>query len=140
MGEKVSSLYAVSIRYPRKPGAGFDFQHWANTHMPLGIETFKRVNGIAPQRVMVQHETFGMNGTTAAADSYITVWLVFDTRAGLEGFMRLHNDTVKSAELTRDFDNYAPLPPAIVLGELTVFSDMEPILARGEALLRAHGA
>jgi hypothetical protein len=52
---------------------------------------------------MVQHETFGMDGTPGTSDSYITVWLMFDSRAGLEGFMRLHNDPVESAGLSRDF-------------------------------------
>jgi len=128
-------MYAVSIRYPRKAGETFNFRHWAEVHMPLGIATFERVNGITPAKVMVQHETFGMDGTPAAADSYITVWLVFDTRAGLEGFQRLHNDAKKSAPVDRDVRNYAPLPPSIMLGELTVFEDMEAVLARGRPLL-----
>ena len=128
-------MYAVSIRYPRKPGETFNFRHWAEVHMPLGIATIERVNGIAPAEVMVQHETFGMDGRPATADSYITVWLVFDTRAGLEGFQRLHNDAKKSASLDRDFGNYTPLPPSIMLGELTVFDDMDAVLARGRPLL-----
>jgi hypothetical protein len=130
-------MYAVSIRYPRKSGAEFDFNHWAQVHMPLGIATFERVNGITPVKVMVQHETFGMDGTPATADSYITVWLVFDTRDGLDGFRRLHNDTVKSAALDRDFGNYTPQPPSIMLGEVTVFEDMAAVLARGRPLLES---
>lgn len=128
-------MYAVSIRYPRKAGETFNFRHWAEVHMPLGIATFERVNGITPARVMVQHETFGMDGTPATADSYITVWLVFETRAGLDGFRRVHNDAVKSAALDRDFNNYTPLTPSIMLGELTVFDDMEAVLALGRPLL-----
>lgn len=128
-------MYAVSIRYPRKAGEIFDFRHWAEVHMPLGIATFERVNSITPVRVMVQHETFGMDGAAATADSYATVWLVFETRAGLDGFRRLHNDAKKSAPVDRDVSNYAPVPPSIVLGELTVFEDMEAVLARGRPLL-----
>ncbi len=128
-------MFAVSIRYPRTEGADFDFEHWARVHMPLGIATFEQVNGIAPARVMVQHETFGMDGTPGSADSYITVWLLFDTEAGLQGFMRLHNDPAESRELEQDFDNYAPLPPQIVLGPVTVFEDMAAVLDRGRALL-----
>jgi hypothetical protein len=128
-------MYAVSIRYPRKDGAAFDFNHWARVHMPLGIATFRRTNGIVPSKVMVQHETFGMDGKPASADAYATIWLLFDTRAGLDGFMRLHNDPVASADLSEDFGNYAPIPPHIVLGEVTVFEDMEAVLKRGASLL-----
>ena len=128
-------MYAVSIRYPREDGKQFNFEHWAEVHMPLGIATFKQTNGFAPVKVMVQHNTFGMTGDAESSDSYITVWLVFESDDGLQGFMKLHNDRVSSAELTEDFDNYAPLPPALVLGELTVFEDMDDVLARGNAIL-----
>lgn len=128
-------MYVVSIRYPRKNGKEFDFDHWAEVHMPLGIATFKKTNGIAPKRVMVQHETFGMDGLPESTDAYITVWLMFDTRKGLDGFMKLHNDNVASAELSDDFNNYAPLPPHISLGQLQIFEDMNDVLEKGNALL-----
>jgi hypothetical protein len=132
--------YAVSIRYPHKEGENFDFRHWADVHMPLGIATFKKANGITPRQVMVQHETFGMDGAPDSADAYATVWLLFDSRAGLDGFMQLHNDPVASADLSEDFGNYAPLPPQIVLGKVTVFEDMDAVLDRGESLMkRMHG-
>lgn len=130
-------MYAVSIRYPRKAGENFDFGHWADVHMPLGIATFRNVNGITPRQVMVQHETFGMDGEPGSADAYATVWLMFDTPAGLDGFMKLHNDPVASAELSKDFGNYAPLPPHIVLGEVTVFEAMDAVLKRGDSLLQS---
>jgi hypothetical protein len=135
MAETARRQYAVSIRYPRKPGQEFDFHHWADVHMPLGIATFERANGIVPKRVMVQHETFGMDGKPESADAYATVWLVFDTRAGLEGFMKLHNDEAASAELTEDFGNYAPAPPKITLGTVTIFDRMDVILDGGRSLL-----
>lgn len=128
-------MYAVSIRYPRNAGEEFDFDHWADVHMPLGIATFNKVNGIHPKQVMVQHETFGMDGKPESTDAYATVWLLFDTRAGLDGFMNLHNDPIASAGLSRDFRNYAPLPPHIALGEVMVFEDMDAVLKRGESLL-----
>lgn len=128
-------MYAVSIRYPRKAGEKFNFEHWADVHMPLGVATFEKANGIYPKQVMVQHDTFGMDGEPASTDAYATVWLLFDTKAGLDGFMKLHNDPVASAGLSRDFGNYAPLPPHIALGEVTVFEDMDAVLKRGESLL-----
>ena len=59
MVERANRKYAVSIRYLRKEGDDFDFERSAGTHMPLGIATFRRVNGISPVRAMAQHETFG---------------------------------------------------------------------------------
>ena len=84
---------------------------------------------------MIQHSVFGMSGEPESTDSYATVWLLFDSRKGLEGFMRLHNNAVESAELEQDFDNYAPVAPHICLGELEVFNDMDVILERAQELL-----
>jgi len=134
-GDETGHRFAVSIRYPRKAGETFNFRHWAEVHMPLGIATFERVNGFTPMSVMVQHETYGMDGEAASADSYITVWLMFDTRAHMEGFLRVHKNSVKSAQLDRDFGNYTPLPPSIMLGEITVFEDMNAVLSRGRPLI-----
>ncbi len=128
-------MYVVSIRYPRKPGEEFNFEHWSEVHMPLGIATFRQTNGISPTKVMVQHETFGMDGQSESSDAYITVWLIFDTSAGLDGFRKLHNDNIASADLSEDFDNYAPLPPQLTLGKLQTFDNMEIILEKGDALL-----
>ena len=128
-------MYVVSIRYPRAPGQEFNLQHWRDVHMPKGVGTYNQTNGFAPKRVMIQHSVFGMNGQPESTDSYATVWLLFDTRAGLEGFMRLHNDPEESAELEQDFDNYAPVPPHIALGEFEVFEDIDAILRQAEALL-----
>ena len=128
-------MYVVSIRYPRAQGQEFNLQHWRDVHMPKGIGTYNKTNGFIPKRVMIQHSVFGMDGRPESTDSYATVWLVFDELKGLEGFMRLHNDSVKSAELERDFDNYAPVPPHIALGEFEIFEDMDAILKQGSILL-----
>lgn len=128
-------MYAVSIRYPRKAGEDFDFRHWATRHMPMGLAIFERTNGIAPARVMIQYDTFGMDGEPASTDAYATVWLLFESKVGLEGFMKLHNDPVASKPLADDFPNYAPLPPHVALGPVRVFEDVDDLLERGRALL-----
>lgn len=129
------TMYAVSIRYPRKAGEEFNLEHWAQVHMPMGLAIFERTNALAPRRVMIQHSTCGMTGAPGSTDAYATVWLIFDTRAGLDGFMRLHNDPDASRPLAEDFANYAPVPPHIALGEVWEFDDIDALLSRGRALM-----
>ncbi len=133
-------MYAVSIRYPRKKREEFSFQHWASVHMPMGLAIFNKTNGIAPKRVMIQHSVVGIDGKPESTDAYATVWLMFDSREGLEGFMKLHNDSVASKPLADDFKNYAPLPPHIALGEVEVFENIQGLIASGNELLRRSDA
>jgi len=127
--------YSVSIRYPRKTAEEFDFEHWAEVHMPLGIATLSENSGSIPVQVMVLHDTFGMDGRAEGSESYINVLLVFDSKKGLQGFMKLHNDRNASADLSDDFSNYAPLPPSISLGSLSYFDDMDAIVEKGRRVL-----
>lgn len=128
-------MYVVSIRYPRKEGEQFNFDHWKSVHMPMGIGIYNRTNGFAPKQVMVQHATYGMDGKSESADAYATVWLLFDTKEGLDGFIKLHSDEIASAPLAEDFVNYAPLPPHLAFGECEILSDMDDIITRGEKII-----
>ena len=128
-------MFVVSIRYPRKEGEEFNFQHWAEVHMPMGLAIYKRHNDLAPEKVMIQHDTFGMDGQADSTDAYATVWLLFKSKAGLDGFIKLHSDAVASAPLAEDFQYYAPEPPHLAFGELTVFDDIDAVLSKGEAVL-----
>lgn len=130
-------MYAVSIRYPRKEGEEFNFEHWKNTHMPMGIGIYNKTNGFIPKQVMVQYDTYGMDGRPESTDAYATVWLLFDTQAGLDGFIKLHSDEIKSAPLAEDFSYYAPLPPHLAFGKIEVFEDMDAVLARGNTVLES---
>lgn len=128
-------MHAVSIRYPRAPGESFDFRHWAEVHMPMGLATLEKIAGVSPVRVMVQHETAGLDGDPDSADSYITVWLLFADRSGLDGFLKVHRDARNEADLRDDIPKYAPRPPSITLGQLTVFDDIDAVLKQGRPLL-----
>ena len=128
-------MYAVSIRYPRKAGEEFDLEHWANVHMPMGIGIFDKTNGFAPKQVMIQHSTFGLDREAQSTDAYATVWLLFDTQEGVDGFIKLHGDPVKSAPLVEDFANFAPLAPHLSLGQVDIFDDVDAILERAQTLI-----
>lgn len=130
-------MYAVSIRYLRKIGENFNLEHWKQTHMPMGLATLYRTQSVRPVRVMIQHSVVGMDSAEESTDAYATVWLIFESREGLKGFMALHNDPVAAAPLVEDFSHYAPLAPHIALGEVWEFKDIDGLLARGEECLNA---
>ena len=41
-------MYSVRIVYPNKPGSTFDWQHYYDVHLPLGIRLLREYRGIAP--------------------------------------------------------------------------------------------
>ena len=51
-------MYSVRIVYPNKPGSTFDWQHYYDVHLPLGIRLLREYRGISPLKIEVdQHIT-----------------------------------------------------------------------------------
>ena len=51
-------MYSVRIVYPNKAGSTFDWQHYYDVHLPLGIRLLREYRGISPVKIEVdQHIT-----------------------------------------------------------------------------------
>ena len=102
----------ISIFYPNKPGARFDFRYYTETHMPLSIKLLSAHPGFSS--VSVERGVCGPLPSSDAA--YIAVChFEFDSA---ESFMA------------------AFLPHAQVLqGDMPNYTDIEPVIQVNEILL-----
>src|SRR5262249_9469713 len=105
-------MIKISILYPNKPGARFDFGYYTEKHMPRSIELlsahpgFKGVSvergvgragpGAAPEQVAMCHFHFG------SADEF------------LQAFMP------NAPELQGDMPNYTDIQPVIQINEVLI--------------------
>ena len=121
----------VAFCYPNKPGGSFNFQHFVDVHLPLGLhQTFKHL-GLKPVKLVVYAPTWNV-GNPAALLPYIAISSVFfDTRAEAEKFSGLFAVEEAARLLSADFPNYTPGPPDVMMAEVTEFTD-------ADALIRKH--
>ena len=49
-------MYSVRIVYPNKPGSTFDWQHYYDVHLPLGIRLLREYRGIQPLKIEVDQQ------------------------------------------------------------------------------------
>jgi len=124
-------VYMVAFCYPNKPGGSFNFQHFVNVHLPLGLhQTFKHL-GLKPVKLVVYSPTWNV-GNPAALLPYIAISSVFfDTRAEAEKFSGLFAVEEAARLLSADFPNYTPGPPDVMMAKVTEFTD-------ADALIRKH--
>jgi uncharacterized protein (TIGR02118 family) len=127
-------MYGVNIMYPRKPGSDFDFDHYFNVHLPMGLGLFKRHLGILPKDVLVQKYTYGGDGKAESAGYHAICTLLFDTKAEADQFIGLFQVEEAASLLKADWPKYTEADPIVVLGEI-VELNVQETAARGPAVI-----
>ena len=102
----------ISILYPNKPGARFDFDHYVKTHMPLSIKLLSAHPGF--RGVSVER---GVGGGAPGSDAaYIAMCHFSFTSA--EDFMAAFMPN--AAVLQGDMLNYTDIEPVIQVNDVLI--------------------
>lgn len=105
-------MVKISILYPNKPGARFDFPYYTEQHMPRSIELLGAHPGF--KGVSVER---GISGAApdSAPDYVAMCHFLFDSaEAFLQAFMP------HAPELQGDMGNYTDIQPVIQVSEVLI--------------------
>ena len=110
-------MYSVRIVYPNKPGSTFDWQHYYDVHLPLGVGLLQEYCGISPQKIEVdQHITpDGKDGDApyhCICTLYFNSWEEVDAMTGLFGIEEARR------QLAEDWPKYTETDPELMVGEI----------------------
>lgn len=97
-------MICVTLLYPNKEGASFDWDHYLKVHIPMG----KKVFG---DRYEIRRAIAAVDGSPAPF--LVVVRLLVDSR---EKFLELI--TQQGAELLADMPNYTNIEPIIQFDEI----------------------
>ncbi len=102
-------MIRVSVLYPNEPGARFEHQYYATTHVQLINETLGTAGLV---RVEIDRGLAGASEETPAP--YTAVGhLVFDSVEAFGAAMATHGDA-----LAADMKNYTDLEPSVQISEI----------------------
>jgi hypothetical protein len=123
-------MYMVAFCYPNKEGGTFNYEHFVNVHLPLGLaQTLKHLQ-LKPKKLVVYSPTWNV-GNPEALLPYIAISSVFfETKAEAEKFSGLFGFEEAARLLCADFPNYTPGPPDVMMAEVTEFRDADALIAR----------
>jgi hypothetical protein len=123
-------MFMVAFMYPNSAGGKFNFEHFVNVHLPLGLSLTRKHLHVTPTKIVVYSPTWNV-GDPAATAPYITVSSVFfATRAEAEKFAGLFGVEEAARLLSADFPNYTPGPPEVMMAEVTELTDIEGLIQR----------
>jgi len=123
-------MYMVAFCYPNKVNGTFDFEHFVNVHLPLGLsQTLKHLR-LKPKKLVVYSPTWNV-GNPQTLLPYIAMSNVFfETRAEAEKFSTLFSFEEAARLLSADFPNYTPGPPEVMMAEVTELTDIDALIAK----------
>ena len=100
----------ISIMYPNRPSARFDFHYYAQTHMPMSIRLLSSHAGIAG--VSVEK---GIGGAAPGSEpTYVAMChYLFDSAGGFLAAFAAH-----AGVLQGDMPNYTDIAPVIQVSEV----------------------
>jgi uncharacterized protein (TIGR02118 family) len=98
-------MVKISMMYPNKEGARFDFDYYLRTHMPTSVDRLASSPGF--RSVSVERGLAG--GAPGSRPHYIA--MCHYTFESLEAFLTAFN--ANAAELQGDIPNYTDLSPMI---------------------------
>lgn len=126
-------MYMVAFCYPNKPGGTFNFEHFVNVHLPLGLaQTLKHLK-LKPEKLVVYSPMWNVADPKALLPYIAISSVFFKTRADAEKFSTLFSFEEAARLLSADFPNYTPGPPDVMMAQVTELTDVD-------ALIRKHKA
>jgi uncharacterized protein (TIGR02118 family) len=105
-------MVKISILYPNRQGARFDFGYYTKTHMPRSIELLSKHPGF--KGVSVER---GVGGAAPGSDAAYVAMCHFQFNSAdafLEAFMP------NAPELQGDMPNYTDIEPIIQINEVLI--------------------
>jgi hypothetical protein len=129
-------MFMVAFCYPNKPGGRFNFRHFVDVHLPLGLSQTLKHLGLKPEKIVVYSPTSNVVDP-ATLLPYIAISSVFfRTRAEAEKFSGLFGFEEAAQLLSADFPNYTPGPPDVMMAEVTEFTDIDALIRKAPAIAR----
>ena len=112
-------MYSVRIVYPNKAGSTFDWQHYYDVHLPLGIRLLREYRGISPLRIEVdQHIT--SDGKDGNAPYHCICTTYFNSREEVDAMTSLFAVEEVRRQLAEDWPKYTQTDPELMVSEIVI--------------------
>ncbi len=110
-------MYSVRIVYPNKPGSTFDWQHYYDVHLPLGVGLLREYCGISPQKIEVDQH-ISSDGKDGDAPYHCICTLYFNSQEEVDAMTGLFGIEEARRQLAEDWPKYTETDPELMVGEI----------------------
>lgn len=124
-------MFMVAFMYPSSINTSFDYQHFTQVHLPMGLGLTKKYLGIQPKKIIVFEPIVGSDGEIAPYSAISNV--MFDKEHEAKSFCTLFTYEEAARRLSADFANYTAGAPQVIMAEVKELTDISEMIAQFEA-------
>ncbi len=110
-------MHCIRIVYPKKPGSSFNWEHYYDVHLPLGLSLLAKHCGIAPERVEVD-QGITADGVDDNVPYHCICSLYFTSREHVAAMVGLFGIEEARQQLADDWPKYTEMDPELLVTEV----------------------
>ena len=100
-------MYIVAFMYP-SGNRTFDYDHFVNVHLPLGVGLTEKYLSIKPDKIVVYTPISGGDGKLSSSPYCAISSVYFSSEEDAKAFSTLFTFEEAARRLSEDFANYTP--------------------------------
>ena len=122
-------MHVLTFLYPTAPGETFNFEHYFDTHLPLGAGLARKILNLDVSRMIIQ-TVRGPEDGGLPAPYYVLCHVPFETREEADRLATIFAYDEAARRLSEDWPKYTPVSPVAMVSEWTVLENMDALRAR----------
>ncbi|MDA0824549.1 MAG: hypothetical protein O3C28_19325 [Proteobacteria bacterium] len=121
-------MYIVAFMYPSAAGNVFNYDHFVNVHLPLGVGLTEKYLGIKPEKIVVYTPITGGDGESSSSPYSAISSVYFKSEKDAKAFSTLFTYEEAARRLSEDFANYTPGAPDLIISRVHELADMDGMI------------
>ena len=126
-------MYIVAFMYPSADDQPFDYDHFVNVHLPMGVGLTEKYLHIKPKKIVVFTPITGGDGELSSSPYCAISSCYFDEEEDAKTFATLFSYEEPERQLSADFANYTPCAPEVIISRVHELSDMDRMIKSFQA-------
>ena len=126
-------MYMVAFMYPSDPAATdrseFNYEHFVNVHLPMGLALTKQHLNIKPQKIVVYSPITNGEGGYSERPYCAISSVFFSAESDAKTFCTLFSYEEAARRLSEDFANYTPGAPDVIMAKVSELNDIDALIA-----------
>ncbi len=122
-------MYIVAFMYPSAGEQPFDYDHFVNVHLPMGVGLTKKYLKIKPEKIVVFTPITGGDGELSSSPYCAISSCYFASEQDAKTFATLFTFEEAAQRLSEDFANYTPSAPEVIISRVHELSDMDGMIS-----------
>ena len=129
-------MYMVAFMYPSDPAtkdsSEFDYEHFVNVHLPMGLALTRKYLDIQPEKIVVYDPITDGEGTFNNRPYCAISSVFFNSEADAKTFCTLFSYEEAARRLSEDFANYTPAAPDVIMAQVKELNDIGGMIKKFE--------